>query len=68
VVEKPPELSDRTLPVVKVIKGPDDEEVTPFLADLNDLDPETNGPRRTIVETISASKHFEDITEFAELL
>jgi HD-GYP domain-containing protein (c-di-GMP phosphodiesterase class II) len=31
VVERPPELSDRTLPVVKIIKGKDDTDVTPRL-------------------------------------
>ena len=68
VLSKPSQLSKSTMPVVKVIAGPDGQPVPPFLADLNERDPVTQDYRRKIVETLAPTSYFEDINEFTELL
>ncbi|MEN8150567.1 MAG: hypothetical protein ABFS86_12145, partial [Planctomycetota bacterium] len=68
VLSKPSQLSGSSMPVVKVIAGPDGQPVPPFLADLNERDPATQDYRRSIVETVAPSTYFEDIHDFTELL
>jgi len=68
ILSKPPQLSSSTMPVVKVIAGPDGQPVPPFLADLNERDPDTQAYRRNIVETLNPSSYFEDVNEFTDLL
>lgn len=68
VLSKPSQLSKSSMPVVKVIAGPDGQPVPPFLADLNERDPATQEYRRNIVETVTPTEYFDDIQEFTELL
>jgi len=68
VLSKPSQLSKSSMPVVKVIEGPDGKPVAPFLADLNEKDPVAQDFRRKIVSTQSPTSYFGDTNEFTELL
>jgi HD-GYP domain-containing protein (c-di-GMP phosphodiesterase class II) len=68
ILSRPSQLTPHSMPVVKIIAGPDGQPVPPFLADLNETDPESGDPRRSIVETLPSSTQFDDVHEFTELL